>query len=92
MKKSFRKQNITGIKRLSIGATKNAKGNILKRYSAGFKDNTGKWKCKTFYFGDHKAQYDAYLDACRFLEKIGELVIADIDIEEIYRSHKHELL
>jgi hypothetical protein len=54
MNKKFRKQNITGIKGLSIGTTKNSKGDQLTRYCVNYKNGE---QCvgRSFYFGSNNS-------------------------------------
>lgn len=66
MNKKFRKQNITGIKGLSIGTTKNSKGDQLTRYCVNYKNGE---QCvgRSFYFGSNNSQIDAFKSAIEYM-------------------------
>jgi hypothetical protein len=85
-----RRLNITGIKGLSIGAFEDRNGRKVTRYIVNYKDD-GKKKGRSFYFGARKTQIDAFKSACEFMLSI-ELIDADLDCEEIYKSREHEKL
>lgn len=86
-----RKSNVTGIKKLSIGHTKNDKGGLLTRYSVNYKADD-KAKCKSFYFGVNKAQFEAYIEATNFMLELGLLELTNEQIKSIYQDFKHEAL
>lgn len=91
--KVARRTNITGIKRLSLGHTKNAAEQELLRYSITIPPKGGQErKTKTFYFGENRGQKEAFLDAVAFLREHGEYIGTDQDALEIYREFKHHLI
>ncbi|MEW4367632.1 hypothetical protein ABVT42_19325 [Aliikangiella sp. GXAS 306] len=81
-----RKINVTGIKGLSIGRTKNDRGYELSRYCVT------KPSPKSFYFGKNKRQYDAYLIACEYLIENGLLNSTKKHLKKIYIEYRHEYL
>ncbi len=84
-----RKTNITGIKRLSIGTTKNDRGYTMQRYTVSLKTDTGVTG-KSFYFGENKKQLEAFLNAVRYL-KAQKIYSGSIkEAKEIYINYKHE--
>jgi len=85
-----RKHNITGIKGLSIGSTKNDRGYTLNRYIVNYSDS-GKSKAKSFYFGARQSQINAFNKACEFMLDIG-LIDDDVNCQDIYNEFKHESL
>ncbi len=86
-----RKTNITGIKTLSIGHTKNSKGGLLTRYSVNYKKD-GKPSCKSFYFGANQNQFDAFIKATDFMTENGLLSLSSDEVKTIYKEFKHEKL
>ena len=66
LNKKFRKQNITGIKKLSIGTTKNGKGEQMTRYCVNHKVND-KYTSKSFYFGSNNSQIEAFQSAVQHM-------------------------
>jgi hypothetical protein len=86
-----RKTNVTGIKKLSIGSTKNDKGGLLTRYSVNYKIGD-KAKCKSFYFGVNKAQFNAYIEATNFMLENGLIELSNENIKSIYHDFNHEKL
>ncbi len=64
--KKFRKQNITGIKKLSVGTTKNSKQQQVTRYCVNHK-TSGKYTSKSFYFGSKNSQIDAFKTAIQHM-------------------------
>jgi len=85
-----RKTNITGIKGLSIGSTKNDRGYVTTRYTVNHKIDS-KNKAKSFYFGARQTQFDAFKKACEFMFENG-LIDDDFDYLKIYKKFKHESL
>lgn len=86
-----RRSNITGIKGLSIGSTKNNRGYSMTRYTVNHKTTEGKYKAKSFYFGRNCNQKEAFNKAIDYMLE-NELVEVDIDKIEIYEGFKHETL
>ncbi len=87
-----RKTNVTGIKGLSIGATKNDRGYATSRYTVNYKlEGKSKAKAKSFYFGARQSQIDAFNKACEFMLEY-ELIEDDLDYSKIYKKFKHEKL
>lgn len=87
-----RKNNVTGISRLSIGTTKNIRGTILTRYVINYVDQYGLTTSKTVYFGQRKPQRTAFYEACDFLESIGQSIGTRVKQAAIYRKFDHENL
>lgn len=85
-----RKTNVTGIKGLSIGSTKNDRGYLLARYLVNFKSE-GKYKSKSFYFGKNLTQREAFNKACEYMMEIG-LLADDFECDGVYLDFKHENL
>lgn len=83
-----RKTNVTGLKGLSIGSTKNNRGYEMSRYSVNYSVD-GKPKSKSFYFGRNKMQHEAFNLAFDFMLDIG-LVDESVDPKNIYSSFNHE--
>ncbi len=85
-----RKHNITGIKGLSIGSTRNDRGYVITRYTVNYRAND-KNKAKSFYFGVRQSQIDAFKKACAFMLEI-DLIDDDLDCMGIYKKFRHEKL
>ena len=77
-KKAYRKQNITGIKYLSIGVTKDSE--------------TGKPRSASFYFGAHKSQKEAFVEAVECLQKKVLFSDSTESAMALYRHFVHESL
>lgn len=86
-----RKTNITGIKGLSIGSTKNNRGYSMTRYTVNHKTEAGKYKAKSFYFGRNCSQKEAFSKAIEYMLE-NDLIEQDIDSSAIYIELKHETL
>ena len=84
-----RKTNVTGIKGLSIGATKNDRGYATTRYTVNYKD--GKPKAQSYYFGARQSQKDAFDKEIEFMIE-QELIDNNIDYSKIYKKFKHDKL
>lgn len=87
-----RRDNITGIPKLSIGTTKNDRGYVMNRYCFNFKDDDGKPCSTSFYFGKTTNQIDAYFDACEFMKETGENLGSKAMLKQIFIDYKHEEL
>ena len=80
-----RKINVTGIKYLSIGSTKNGKGHRLTRYTVNYKG-----KATSFYFGFNQRQRVAFDSACDYLEGVSGQIIENRT--SIFDEYKHTSL
>lgn len=82
-----RKHNVTGIKKLSLGTTKNNRGYELRRYCVNHES-----ECKSFYFGEKQTQKSAFLKAVLYMIDRG---ICDVSVDEalvLYAEKQHENL
>lgn len=86
-----RKTNITGIKKLSIGTTKNDKGNVLKRYCVNYKVED-KSICKSFYFGINQSQKAAFKSAINFMLENKLTEKTNQELMQVFNEYQHESL
>jgi hypothetical protein len=89
---SARKHNVTGLKCLSIGTTKNGRGHVLTRYSINYKSEGDVPACHSFYFGKNTTQKAAFNAACDFLESLRGEVLSARKRTKIYIDYEHENL
>jgi len=87
-----RKNNVTGLKGLSIGKTRNDRGHVLSRYSINYKNADGVPACHSFYFGVNTPQKGAFNAACDFLEELNNENLSMRKRNKVYADYDHENL